>query len=183
MSMLLKVCSNVKSEINLVLTLLHTVNRSCKGLAKQNCSSFQNAAVEGFLALLSVLTVTQLATENNNHCPAKKALLHKDLDKLFSATKQRDPDNGTAKAWEEFAYPRDCKCITKSSIWLKSLHTDLSTAIVSQINERKFTGNTGSQPFPHQQGFKTPTVVLLHFEKRYLQVRVASRVFSGLQRQ
>lgn len=56
MSMLLKVCSNVKSEINLVLTLLHTVSRSCKGRAKQNCSSFQNAAVESFLALLSVLT-------------------------------------------------------------------------------------------------------------------------------
>lgn len=87
MSMLLKVWSNVKSEINLLLASLHTVSISWKGLAKQNCSSFQNAAVEDFLALLCVLTVIQLVTENNDRCPAKKAPLYMDLDELFSATR------------------------------------------------------------------------------------------------
>lgn len=42
-----------------------------------------------------------------------------DLDELFSATKQQDANNGTAKPWEEFAYPQDCNCINKSSMWLK----------------------------------------------------------------
>lgn len=63
MSILLKVRSNVKSEINLVLTSLHTISRHWKGLAKQNCDSIQHAAVEDFLALLSA----QMMTENNNH--------------------------------------------------------------------------------------------------------------------
>lgn len=103
MSILLKVRSNVKSEINLVLPLLHTVSRHCKGLAKQNCGSIQYAAVEDFLALLSAQTVLELTTENNNHCPAKKAPLYMDLDELFSATMQWDSDNHPAKAWEEFA--------------------------------------------------------------------------------
>lgn len=118
MSMLLKVCSNVKSEINLVLNLLHPLSRSWKGLAKQICSSFHSAAVEDYLALLSVLTVTQLVTENYNRCPAKEAALSVDLDEMSFATKQWDPANGTAKAEEVFVCPRDRTCITKSSICL-----------------------------------------------------------------
>lgn len=39
-----------------------------------------------------------------------------DLDELFSAIKQQKPDDGIAKAWEEFAYPWDCNCITTSTI-------------------------------------------------------------------
>lgn len=119
MSMLLKVCSNVKSEINLVLILLHPLSGSWRGLAKQICSSFHSAAVEDFLALLSVLTVTQLVTENNNRCPAKEAALLVDLDEMSFATKQWDPANSTAKAGEEFVCPQDFKCITKTSICLE----------------------------------------------------------------
>lgn len=105
MSMFLKVCSNVKSEINLVLNLLHPLSRRWKGLAKQICSSFHSAAVEDFLALLSVLTATQLVTENYNRCPVKEAALSVDLDEMSFATKQWDPANGTAKAEEVFVCP------------------------------------------------------------------------------
>lgn len=41
-----------------------------------------------------------------------------DLDELFSATKQQKPDDGTAKAWEEFAYPWDGNSMTTSTIWV-----------------------------------------------------------------
>lgn len=148
----------MKSEINLVLTLLHTVSRSCKGLAKQNCSRSQNAAVEVFLALWSVLIIMQLMTGVKDCSFEKKALLYMDLDELLPVTKQRNPDDGTEKAWEQCVYPWDCNCITTSTVWVKKFAYGPKHCS-PQINERKFTGNTGGQQFPHSTTVQIPSPI------------------------
>lgn len=156
----------MKSEINLVLTLLHTVRRSCKSLAKQNYSRSQNAAVGVFLALWSVLTIMQLVT-GKKVCSSEKKVLF--VIRGFGWTLLCYQAAET-RWWHCKSLGRIClsmrlQLYNHKHYWVNKFTYGPKHCSPPQINERKLTGNIDSQQFPHTT-VQNSSTELLHLEKK-----------------